>query len=61
MARQKKKYANGKSRGGTPGSATFTGNPEGRNPRDYGKVMVAFHGGDRAHEEWVKNGRRGYA
>lgn len=60
MARTKKKYANGKKRGGTPGIATDTRCPAGRNPRDYGRIMVTYHGGDLAYERWVKEGRKGY-
>lgn len=60
MSRLKKKYSNGQSRGGTPGHATDTTCPEGRNPRDYGRVMIQFHGGDLALENYVKNGRKGY-
>lgn len=60
MAHTRKKYSNGQSRGGTPGSATNTACKDGRNPKNYSKVMVAFHGGDVAYERWVAAGRKGY-
>jgi len=60
MSRLKKKYSNGKSRGGTPGKATDTTCPEGRNQRDYHRQMVVFHGGDVALERWIAAGRKGY-
>jgi hypothetical protein len=58
--RNKRKYMNGQPRGGTPGKATNTECPEGRTPKDYHRIAVAFHGGELAHEKWVKGGRRGY-
>jgi hypothetical protein len=51
---------NGQSRGGTPGSATNTNCPDGRNKKDYHRVAVAFHGGELSYEKWVENGRKGY-
>lgn len=58
--RTKKKYISGQKRGGTPGRATDTGCPAGRNPKDYYRQAVAFHGGDMAYQKWVEGGRRGY-
>jgi hypothetical protein len=60
MAHLKKKYSNGQSRGGTPGSATDTSRREGRHAKDYYRQMVSFHGGDRQLEEFIKKGRKGY-
>jgi len=60
MAHTKKKYSNGQSRGGTPGQATNTSRKEGRNPKDYGRVAIGFHGGDVSYERWVAAGRKGY-
>lgn len=57
MSRLKKKYANGQSRGGNPGTATFTGRS---NPKDYHRQEVAFHGGEMAFEKWRDGGRKGY-
>lgn len=60
MAHTRKKYSNGQSRGGTPGHATNTSKPEGRNPKDYYAIAKAFHGGDVAYERWIASGRKGY-
>lgn len=58
--RRKTKYMNGRNRGGTPGSKTDTTCPPGRNPKDYHRVAVSFHGGDMAYERYVEGGRKGY-
>jgi hypothetical protein len=61
MSRLRKKYTNGQKRGGTPGRPTSTtGAVLGRNPKDYHKQAIAFHGGDTAYENWVNGGRKGY-
>ena len=56
----KKIYSNGQSRGGPPGVATVTLNPKGRNPRDYHRQMVNFHGGEQNLNAFTENGRKGY-
>jgi len=55
MAHTKKKYQNGQPRFSKELNA-----PAQRNPKDYYRVMVGFHGGDLALEAYVKEGRKGY-
>lgn len=56
--RTKKKYMNGRPRGGVPGRAVDSHRETGK--KDYHRMEVAFHGGEMAYEAWVKGGRKGY-
>jgi hypothetical protein len=50
MARQKKKYSNGQSRG--TGTQSMRRNPT---PKDYHRQAVAYHGGELKLEEFLEN------
>lgn len=60
MSKLKKSYSNGRSRGGTPGKSTDTICPAGRQPKDYHRQEVAFHGSETNYNAWVEGGRKGY-
>lgn len=55
MARLKKKYSNGQSRGsGTEPQKHST------TPKNYHHQEIAFHGSEAAYERWKEDGKRGY-
>jgi hypothetical protein len=56
MSRTRKKYSNGQKRGGGPSAKAKMS----RNPKDYHRVAVAFHGGELAYQAWIDGGRKGY-
>lgn len=54
MARTKKRYANGQSRG--DGSQPMRRSPT---PRDYHRMAVAYHGGELALEKFMEGLKKG--
>ncbi len=55
MARTRKKYSNGQSRGGAIGTMRRSGK------KDYHRKAVEFHGGEMALAQWKDAGMKGYA